>query len=269
MVSMFDRTTAVTRRDDRTYDGEIDGGWDIGGAANGGYLIAIAARAMADAAGRPPLSLTAHYLSPGRPGSCTVEVDVVRAGRRTATVQGRLRTAAGDDVLALLGTFGDQTPGGPSHVDAVPPEMPPYDECLSARPPVSESRFGEHLATRVRPADLGFATGHPTGVPEIRGWFRFADTDPGVEPIDVYGLLLATDAFAPVCFNAGEFPVGWAPTLELTVHVRGVPVPGPLRCRFSSRFLADGMFEEDSEIWDAAGRLVAQSRQLALIPRPA
>jgi Thioesterase-like superfamily len=268
MVSMFDRTTAVARRDERTYDGEIDGGWDIGGAANGGYLIAIAARAMADAVGRPPLSLTAHYLSPGRPGPCRVEIDVVRAGRRTATVQARLSDASGADLLALLGTFGDQTPGGPAHVGAAPPDLPPYDECLSARPPVSGSRFGEYLATRVRPADLGFATGRPTGEPEIRGWFRFADVDPDIEPIDAYGLLLATDAFAPVCFNAG-FPIGWAPTIELTVHVRGNPAPGPLRCRFSSRFLTDGMFEEDSEIWDAAGTLVGQSRQLALIPRPA
>lgn len=269
MVTAFDSSSAVRRRDERTYDAEIDGGWDIGGAANGGYLIAIAARAMSDAVGRPPLSLTAHYLSPGRPGPCTVEVDVVRAGRRTATVQARLRGAAGDDVLALLGTFGDQTPGGASHVLGSPPELPPYDECLSSRPPVSESRFGEHLATRVRPSDLGFATGSPSGHPEIRAWFRFADADPIEEPIDVYGLLLATDAFAPVCFNSGRFPIGWAPTLELTVHIRGEAAPGPLRCRFSSRFMSDGMFEEDGEIWDAAGRLVAQSRQLALIPRPA
>jgi hypothetical protein len=247
-VGAFERTTAVILRSDGLYDAVIDGGWDIGGAANGGYLIAIAARAMADAAGRPPLSLTTHFLAPGRPGPCTVAVEVVRAGRRMATLRASLRTAAGDDLLTLLGTFGDQQPGGPgsaSHVDGAPPDLPPYDECVGTRPPVGDSRFGEYLATRVRPADAGFVTGNPTGVPEIAGWFRFAGTDPVREPIDAFGLLLATDAFAPVCFNLAGFPLGWAPTLELTAHIRGVAAPGPLRCRMSSRFLTDGLFEED------------------------
>ena len=62
---------------------------------------------------------------------------------------------------------------------------------------------------------------------------------------------------------------GWAPTVELTVHIRGVPAPGPLRCSFRSRFVHDGLLDEDGEIWDSTGVLVAQSRQLALIPRPA
>jgi len=51
------------------------------------------------------------------------------------------------------------------------------------------------------------------------------------------------------------------------VHVRGVPAPGPLRCIFRSRFMQTGMFEEDGEMWDSEGRLVALSRQLALIPK--
>ena len=47
--------------------GEIHDGWDIGGNANGGYLMALAAVVLRDLAGRPdPVSLTAHYLSPGR-----------------------------------------------------------------------------------------------------------------------------------------------------------------------------------------------------------
>ena len=41
-----------------------------------------------------------------------------------------------------------------------------------------------------------------------------------------------------------------------------------IRCSFRSRFVHDGLLDEDSEIWDSEGTLVAQSRQLALMPRP-
>jgi acyl-CoA thioesterase len=38
--------------------------------------------------------------------------------------------------------------------------------------------------------------------------------------------------------------------------------------QFESRDLADGRIIEDGALWDSQGRLVAQSRQLALV-RPA
>jgi hypothetical protein len=116
---------------------------------------------------------------------------------------------------------------------------------------------------RYHPADVGFREERPSGTALVRGWFEFADGS----PIDAFGLLAAVDAFAPVCFNRAEFPMGWAPTLELTAHIRERPAPGPLRLQFRSRFIQNGMFEEDGEAWDSRGVLVAQSRQLALIPR--
>ncbi len=243
------------------YDAEIAEGWDIGGNANGGYVIALAARAMADAVDRPPLSVTAHYLAPGKPGPVEIVVDVIRSGRRMATVAARVR-AGTTEVLALLGTFADQAPGGPSVITGEPPLLPPSEECVSAAPPV-DSGFHHRILSSMRPVDAGFRVGRPSGTAEVEGWFALPDT----EEIDVFALLMATDAFAPVVFNRSEFPVGWSPTLELTVHVRGVPAPGPLRCRFASRFISDGMFDESGELWDSTGRLVAHSRQLALVPR--
>jgi len=64
-----------------------------------------------------------------------------------------------------------------------------------------------------------------------------------------------------------RLPVAWTPTVELTAHVRASPAPGWLRCRFSTRFVTAGFLEEDGEVWDSTGRLVGQSRQLALVPR--
>ena len=261
----FDAATAVHPLGDGRYRAQIDEGWDIGGNANGGYLMALAARAIHDAVGRPPLTITAHYVARGRSGPCELTVDVLRAGRRTATAIARLRTDV--DVLAVVGTFGDQFPGGPTVIDSTPPDLPPFDECVRMRPPVPDSGFGERVHIRLHPDDAAFREGRPTGTGEVSGWFTFADAPPADQQIDPFGLLQASDAFAPVCFNRFEVPVAWAPTLELTVHVRGVPVPGPLRCRFRNSFMQNGLFEEDGEIWDSSGALVAQSRQLALIPR--
>ena len=61
--------------------------------------------------------------------------------------------------------------------------------------------------------------------------------------------------------------MAWVPTVELTVHVRGTPAPGPLRVAFRCRFILDGLLDEEGEIWDSTGALVAQSRQLSLMPR--
>jgi hypothetical protein len=53
MSGEFEAATAVRRRDggagSGVYDAEIVSGWDIGGNANGGYLMALAATAMSDA----------------------------------------------------------------------------------------------------------------------------------------------------------------------------------------------------------------------------
>ncbi len=85
-------------------------------------------------------------------------------------------------------------------------------------------------------------------------------------PIDSLALLLACDAFPPAAFNL-DMPTNWVPTVELTVHVRAIPAPGPVACFFRTRFVQNGLLEADGEVWDQNGVLVAQSRQLALAPR--
>src|SRR5690606_16521039 len=163
-----------------------------------------------------PVSLTAHYLRPAAAGPCEVEVRTVRAGRRFATATASLRMSSGE-IIRLLGTFGEQTPGGPSQTVHAPVDIPPYEECSAPPTPVEgpgPSMF-TRLACRLHPDDQGFRTGEPSGRPEMRGWFALVDD----EPIDAIALLLAADAFPPAVFNSG-LPVAWVPTVELTVHIR-------------------------------------------------
>jgi hypothetical protein len=166
--------------------------------------------------------------------------------------------------VQVLGTFGDLSERtGPERVDASPPDLPPPEECSALEPAEPfPPTFMARVDLRLHPDDAGFSSGDPSGEPRVRGWFRLR----GGEPIDTIGLVLAVDSFPPTIFNA-RLPVGWTPTVELTAHIRARPEPGWLRCAFTTRFVTGGFLEEDGEVWDATGRLVAQSRQLALVPR--
>src|SRR5664280_1244433 len=101
----FASATSVTRTGAGTYAGAVEPGWDIAGNANGGYLLAIGARALLDATGRAdPVTVTGHFLAPGKPGPVHITTDVVKEGKRFAT--GRATLLAGDrPLLTVLGTF--------------------------------------------------------------------------------------------------------------------------------------------------------------------
>lgn len=265
----FADASAIERTGDGSFRAEVQDGWDIAGNANGGYLLAIAARALAETAGYPhPASITAHYLAPGRPGPVEVRTERQRKGGSFATA--RATVLRGDrPILAVLGSFTklperSDDPGEASatdRVDAVPPELPAPDDCVATSAgPVEGFGFNQKVDLRLHPGD-DFRSS-PSGEPRMRGWFRWPDE----APIDVMSLMVAVDAFPPTIFNA-RLPIAWTPTLELTAHVRAQPVPGWLRCQFTTRFITGGFLEEDGEVWDSSGRLVAQSRQLALLPK--
>ena len=54
-------------------------------------------------------------------------------------------------------------------------------------------------------------------------------------------------------------------TVQLTVHLHRLPVPGWLATRLTTRHVINGFHEEDCELWDEDGNLVAQSRQFAIL----
>ena len=103
---------------------------------------------------------------------------------------------------------------------ADPPSLPPVDECV---PVAAGGGIFDQLDLRLDPASAGWMKRSPAGIPEMRGYFRLRDD----RPPDAYLLAFAVDALPPVVFGLGAF--GWAPTVELTWHMRGVPADGLLR----------------------------------------
>lgn len=246
---------------------QIREGWDIFGVTNGGYLMSVATRAMeAESDGRQLISATGHYLNPTNAGPVSIEVATLKQGKTLTTM--RARVSRGDRqllyVTAVL-AVGDRDVFEGDLTVGSPPDLPPPSECAVAEP--SETAplpppFTGKVDLRIHPEDATALVGEKTGNPLMRGWFRLRDD----EPMDTHALVLATDALPPAIFNS-HLPVGWTPTVDLSMQVRNPPPSGWLACRFVTRFVTGGLLEEDGELWDDSGRLVALSRQLALVPR--
>ncbi|MEU0932642.1 thioesterase family protein [Embleya sp. NPDC005971] len=264
----LDRDTRCVPRPDASgvYDTTLSPDWAFGMGLNGGYLLALAGRALGAALPHPdPFTITAHYLTTSHPGPAEVRTEVLRTGRTLSTGTARI-VQDGESRVQVTATYGDLAGLDPQvHTTARPPELPSPEQCaasFSDVAPIRRSTFMDRTEQLLDPAAAGWLTGKPSGRGEVRAWWRLAD---GRDP-DPLALLLAVDALPPTAFDLGLR--GWVPTVELTVHVRARPVPGWLRVSLTTRNLAGGYLEEDGEVWDSADRLVAQSRQLARAPRP-
>jgi acyl-coenzyme A thioesterase PaaI-like protein len=263
----FDRATQLTRSADDGFAVTFSDQWGHAGGVNGGFMLAACVKAIAAVLPFPdPIVVSGMYLRPGNPGPSVVAVEPIRAGRTTAFAQARLSQfppgapaegAAAREVLRVTAAFADVSGATPQYAALTPPKLPDPADCepLGRLPDVA---FSHRFAYRV-PVLPGWAAGKPSGEPSAEFWIRFADG----RPADTLTLPLIVDAAAPAVLELGARST----TIELTVHVRARPAPGWLACRAATRYVSGGYHEEDFEIWDSAGTLVAQSRQLALLSR--
>ncbi len=270
MTNRFDADTALARQGDGAFAGRIDRGWWVERGPNGGYIAALILRALTMAvedqhrdAAREPRSLTVQYLAPPAEGPARVATTVERAGRSLTMLSARLLQE--DQPLALaLATFAAPR-SGVAFAEAAMPAAPPPEECPPFPPP------GAALAPINARYEYRLAIGAPpfSGGAQARagGWLRLAEP----RPVD-YPLAAAfTDAWAPAVFSRLPGPVG-VPTIDLTIHFRArLPRPGARAddfhlAVFQTRLATEGFIEEDGEIWSRDGTLIAQSRQLALLP---
>ncbi len=262
--SEFDAAMTLSG-DGPAFGAVLYGRWDGHEGANGGFLLSLATRAAGVVLPFPdPLVVSGFYLRPGSPGQAEVRTEVIRAGRTTAFGQASV-CRDGKEVLRATAAYTDLAAaaarGGQSFASIAPPDLPPPAQCQVlhrlANPPIT---FAERIEYRVTELPGWVTRTPPSGNPVYEGWMRFAD---GREP-DLLSLPLFVDAVAPAALELG---LRRMTTVELTVYLRARPAPGWLAYRMATRYLADGYFEEDAELWDSAGRLVAQSRQLGLVLR--
>ncbi|MGB6455402.1 MAG: thioesterase family protein [Streptosporangiaceae bacterium] len=291
-MTTFDDATAVIKRAEGRYEAQADPRFAMVVAAsstappaiNGGVLMATVLRAVLDAAPNPhPVATSANFLRVPRLGAAEVQVSWLKMGRTASTARATLvqddapvvdmtvttGTVPGGSVTARIGQADEADGSSGESLDwtGEPPAFPAMADCIDlGRWAGTEgvngvAGFAAHVEVLLDPAVTGWRGGEPSGIPEMRGYFTLREPrDP-----DALLLALAVDVLPPVVFGLGA--TGWAPTVELTWHMRAVPQPGPLRVATRCRHVSGGWFDEEAEVWDAAGRLVAQSRQLARVGR--
>ena len=260
----FDSDTALRPAGEGRWEGSIAEGWDTPRGPLGGYVMALMMRGLelaVDDGERQPRSVTMHFLRVPELGPVEVGASVERAGRSLTSVSGRLEQ--GGKLLGLaLGAYSKPWEG-PLLDESPMPEVEPPDSPQAPREPrrgaAGKPPFTGRLVMQHRFGEMPFSGAERS---ETGGWLGLSEE----RPIDAGAVAVLADAW---------FPAPWprlkrlapAPTIDLTIHFRSpLPAGGPLLLgRFLTRYVREGFFEEDGELWSPDGTLVAQSRQLGLL----
>lgn len=254
----FDQDTDITPITPGQFQTMISGNWSINGIPNGGYLMALAAKTMLIHSDKKmtPI-LTANYLARSSPGAAAFAVETICSSSQFTRVQAKL-FQHGQETVRAMGTFSRELDECliVRHEEG-PPELPSRDRCVSF-PHMPKFTLYDQMDILLTPESLNWMQGNPANQSEIQGWAAFKTE----RPFDIPSIALITDSFPPPIF-ASQGIVGWVPTIELTISIRNIPQTTWLKCRFRTRHINCGLLEEDGDVWDENGELVAVSRQIA------
>ncbi|MCV7230290.1 thioesterase family protein [Mycolicibacterium komossense] len=254
------------------FTGDLSPHWTIGPKIHGGVMLSLCAKAAhqavtGDTGTAEPIAVSANFLWAPDPGPVELVTAVRKRGRQVSLVDVELRQGVGDTKRTAVRAA--ITLGTPEHhvppllsvnpVQGMSVEPPPEVEPIGPGHPLAEIN---HLAAGcdIRP-DLSGLRSDRGEAPTSRIWVRPRDEAP-----DALFALTCSDISMPVTFAVQRR--GWAPTVQLTAYLRGQPADGWLRVLCTTTQIGQDWFDEDHIVVDCEGRIVAQSRQLALVPAP-
>lgn len=273
MTALFTTAMMLREVDPGVFEGELNKHWTIGTKVHGGAMLALCANAARHAcaeAGHEPVAVSASFLWAPDPGTMRAVTSIRKRGRRISVVDVELvqgdRTAV--HAVVNLGEPEHFEPGGDTApllsanpvLDLMAPEPPDDIEPIGPGHPLAGLvHLGEGCDVRPLLSTMRPSTdGRP---PVLQMWARPRDVAP-----DALFALMCGDLSAPVTFAVER--TGWAPTIQLTAFLRALPADGWLRVICTCLEIGHDWFDEDHIVVDSLGRLVVQSRQLALVPAP-
>lgn len=231
--------------------------WSINNNPHGGYLMALMANAAVSCCDKKLISIfTANFINRCRPGAAEIIVEKTGHSRSFDRLQVKL-LQDGEEKIRALGTFMAEGNTGEHIHEQEAPEIQPLDRCIQM-PVLPTYTFYNNIDLRLEPESSGWWQNNLSDCPEIRGWVRFKDS----RPFDQISLAMLADSFPPPVL-AKHGMVAWVPTIEFSFNLRNLSGSDWLKCVFYSRFIDNGIVDEDGEIWDETGKLIAISRQIS------
>lgn len=259
----FGKATAVARHEN-SYRAVLDPDWFIWGPF-GGYLAAIAMRAMAAHSARErPATFSCQYLNVGVAGSVEIEVRCLKAGRRAECLRASIRQ--GDKTLIEAQSWiVEEALSGLEHeshtmplVDS-PSSLPGWkgfgdDEAKSA--------IWQHMTRR----PLKGSERSSLGDPHWSCWVKLNELLPENNPALQAARAILWMDMAPwnAALVAHEWPTSHtAPTLDLTVQFQPdlctveAGAAEWMLVHTDSPVAARGLFGAHSKLWSESGKLIA------------
>jgi acyl-CoA thioesterase len=239
---------------------DLDQRWSGVDGMFGGHVFSTIADAAAEASEHRLAAMTLCFMSGVQPGEVDLEVTPLHAGRRTATCRVELAQAAR---LCVHGLTEHATPaGGRHHVRQV--ETPARPVAAVAMPEGHQSlEFRQRFDTLlVADPELDGCSG---------GWVRFRDPPEEVGVRTPQGMLATLlDVMPPGLFTRDPKP-WFVPTLSFTAHFGPIDDIDPLAWMYlthATAWATDTLCVDESTVWMADGRLLAQGRQTRSVRWP-
>ncbi|TCJ24097.1 thioesterase family protein [Nocardioides jejuensis] len=257
----LDAAVASTPLGDGVHRVAVTTDWNTAnGTPNGGYILALVLNAVLQEAAEPdPLSIAITYFRPAQAGDAEIRVRQVRAGRRVSTYDALVVQGDKEVAHAVVSTHDWDQAGAVTNTPHGAPEMPKPEACADLTTVIPGGMVPILDRYTYRAAAIpGWLEGSPSGTTESLCWIRTSDA----RPVDAMLAGAMTDAFPPVTAEIGHLA---SATIQLTVHFRRRPETTWALGHVVTRHVIDGYADEDVELWDEQGRLIAQSRQLAIL----
>ncbi|NOY68122.1 MAG: thioesterase family protein, partial [Deltaproteobacteria bacterium] len=158
-MSLFDRDLHLEQIAENEFKGNISSNWSINGNPDGGYLMAMIAKAMMKCTGKSQTPIiTANFISRCVAADICVRVELILDSKQFSRMSASL-FQDGEEKVRALGTFAsEKITCEKERYESRPPEIKAHKSCV-AMPGFENYTLFENMDVRLDPGCAGWTEG--------------------------------------------------------------------------------------------------------------